>query len=873
MILVTGDVVLDHNVYQGSRLEPDDPPNNGSYYRPIPGGATLTYGLLKALDPSCVRFGIAQTTHEKLKSWPPQFHAQALWHAVNNLDKKTEQHWALEKYLGYGAFKAEDYPGKLAPGISDAVPEILVLDDGGLGFRKAAGCWPEFLTNEKRPEGLEWVILKMSRPLAEGDLWKNLMHDSWRERLIVIISADQLRSEGLRVAGGLSWETTVDDIVEELESNRALRDLERCRHLIVTLRCDAALWLDQTAGDKGAHCKLIFDRKLCEGEWQDTYTDSKAYGFQSALTASVAWTLSENIKNAQRGKDELAVDQADLTVGLAAGISTKRFLLQHGHGPAQEPPAFPFKKAAEHLISEVNKHGKGKEFAFTGAEVRCKDGICHMGGPRLKSGDWTILGLVSPWHIDHEDKVSLEPARKVALLGPDRLPGVPCATFGKLQTFDRREIDSLRSIRRLMLMYRDGTVRKQPLCLGVFGAPGAGKSFGLKQIAAGVFGDKVQILDFNLSQFKESDSKDLIGAFHQVRDKVLSGATPVVFWDEFDSNEYKWLTRFLSPMEDGNFQEGQVTHSLGKCVFIFAGGTCHSFEKFDCNRSEKDFILKKGPDFISRLSGYLDIAGPNRRKVKEGSLPDREYPVRRALLIRSALDLGNKPLQIERGLLTALLSVSSYRNGARSLTKLVSFMHDRGGFPLRRAFLPPDEILALHVENVKEFHQITRKYAEFYAQSNALGSILHRDYLESLMNLTPEKRAKKPNDMPWDKLPADVKESNYASALRIPEILELAGLALTEGEGSFAEVDRILAENLEMMAEAEHGGWEEQKRIDGWAYSPHRDDDLLRHNCLVSFNSLSAEDKVFDQNTIEKYPKYAREAGYKIVPAPKPATA
>ncbi len=639
------------------------------------------------------------------------------------------------------------------------------------------------------------------------------------------------------------------------------------------MKCDAALWLDQSAGEEGAHCKLIFDRKLCEGEWQDTYKDCKAYGFQSALTASVAWTLSEAIKEAQDRKDKLAVDQADLTVGLAAGISTKRFLRQYGHGPAQQPPVFPYKKAAEHLISEVKKHGKNKEFSFTGAEVRCKGGICHVGGPKLNSGDWTILGLVSPWHIDHEDKVSLEPARRVALKGPDSLPGVPCATFDKLQTFDRREIDALRSIRRLMLMYRDGGVRKQPLCLGVFGAPGAGKSFGLKQIAAGVFGDKVPILDFNLSQFTESDSKDLIGAFHQVRDKVLSGATPVVFWDEFDSNKYTWLTHFLSPMEDGNFQEGQVTHSLGKCVFIFAGGTCHSFDEFDSNRREKKFILKKGPDFISRLSGYLDIAGPNQRKVKEGSLPDREYPVRRALLIRSALDLKDKPLQIERGLLTALLSVGSYRNGARSLTKLVSFIHDRGGFPLRRAFLPPDEILALHVESVKDFHQITRKYAEFYAQADALGPILHKDYLESLKTLTPEKRAKKPNDMPWDKLPADVKESNYAAALRIPEILELAGLTLAEGEGSSAEVDKILAENLEMMAEAEHGGWEEQKRIAGWMYSSRRDDDLLRHNCLVSFNSLSPDDKVYDHNTIKKYPDYAREAGYKIVPAPKPSTA
>jgi hypothetical protein len=246
-------------------------------------------------------------------------------------------------------------------------------------------------------------------------------------------------------------------------------------------------------------------------------------------------------------------------------------------------------------------------------------------------------------------------------------------------------------------------------------------------------------------------------------------------------------------------------------------------------------------------------------------LPDREYPVRRAMLIRSSLELGDKPLQIERGLLSALLSAGRYRNGARSLNKLVTYIKERGGMPLRRAFLPPDEILALHVENVTEFHKITQKYAEFYAQADVLGPILHQDYLDSLNELSAEERAKKPNDMPWDKLPADVKESNYAAALRIPEILELAGLALAEGTGTSTEVCEMIEKNLEIMAIAEHGGWEEQKRIYGWTYSAHRNDAALRHNCLVPFDRLPPNDQVFDRNTINKYPEYAQAAGYRIV--------
>jgi len=46
----------------------------------------------------------------------------------------------------------------------------------------------------------------------------------------------------------------------------------------------------------------------------------------------------------------------------------------------------------------------------------------------------------------------------------------------------------------------------------------------------------------------------LNGAFHQVRDLALSGRTPVVFWDEFDSRELLWLQYLLAPMQDGRFQ-------------------------------------------------------------------------------------------------------------------------------------------------------------------------------------------------------------------------------------------------------------------------------------------------------------------------------
>ena len=120
-------------------------------------------------------------------------------------------------------------------------------------------------------------------------------------------------------------------------------------------------------------------------------------------------------------------------------------------------------------------------------------------------------------------------------------------------------------------------------------------------------------LEFNLSQF--SNPGELVGAFHQVRDKVLEGKLPVVFWDEFDSENYKWLQFLLAPMQDGKFQEGQYA-SDRTLIVVFAGATSYTFENFgpikpapgdaSAKNSYADFILKKGPDFISRLHGSLN---------------------------------------------------------------------------------------------------------------------------------------------------------------------------------------------------------------------------------------------------------------------------
>src|ERR1022692_3635167 len=303
MILVTGDVVLDHNIYTGSRSTPDSDASLGMQHRRQAGGATLTYGLLEAMEavgapgmeagqPSKnLLFGLNEVTAESLHTWPSDFQAGAIWEAYEGL-KKGQQQWRGSKKLGYGKRTFSAYPATPAPGLAEAKPQLVVIDDGGLGFRlkTADKCWPPFLKSGSTAQELQWIILKLSRPLARGDLWR-VLAEKWRERLIVVVSADNLRSEDIRVSRGLSWESTVDDLIEEIKSNPTISELKSCRHLMVTLRGDAALWLDGPSEDKHGPYRLVFDPERGEGEWEDSHKSGNAFGFLSAITAALAWNL------------------------------------------------------------------------------------------------------------------------------------------------------------------------------------------------------------------------------------------------------------------------------------------------------------------------------------------------------------------------------------------------------------------------------------------------------------------------------------------------------------------------------------------------------------------------------------------------------
>jgi len=870
-ILVTGDAGPDFDIYLHSDAD-NPPPGTRTAMRRSLGGAGLVQRLLEAW--AAGESGTASGCHQlpPLQVAPPTF---GVWHPCalgkDFADKgENQKSWRVRRSIGSGVCDADfdlPQPDAPAPLPADYNPDVVVLVDHANICRHPHG---EILPHEQfwtQPNTT--VVWKMSPPFCRGELWWRGVSAGVPARSIVLLSLTHLRTEPVRVSLRVSWERTALEIARELDYNPALADLRSCRDVVVTIHGEGAVWRTWKSDNRNeAEYRLIFDPAHMEGEWsQERGLVGDAYGYASVMTASLAAQLAKG------GDRQTAIADA-----LPPGLLATRLLHVLGHGPADEksPPEFPAARLARALCDDPTAFGGLNRHPFGDF------GSVEIPATKIAKPDsgWRIAATGSQGIPLHGL------ARRFALFGERELRTIPHARFGALLTADRREIEALRNFKTLIQTYKHGKETK-PLSLAVFGPPGAGKSFGVKQIARQVLGSECEILEFNLSQF---DEEELAGAFHQVRDCSLRGKMPLVFWDEFDSSEYIWLRHLLAPMNDGVFQEGQITHPLGRCIFVFAGGTCHDFRHFGPDdtangEAHKEWRLLKGPDFKSRLHGTLDILGPNPCQIRDnaGTAPDDSedvgFPLRRAILLRAALKL--KPadrLEIDPGLLSALLETPRYTNGSRSFEKICLALHANAAGRARYlpSDLPNDAVLAMNVDDgrdeergrvsagVEAFKAILTRDHAFQRLAEKLAPAIHLSYI-------PLTERDNPNNKPYEELPPEQKADNIASALRIPWLLSLVGLELIENPGvnnalTDEEVLAILSEPhaLDTLAEEEHDLWVVIKQANGWTQGL-RKDDIHSHNLLVPYATLDELQKAKDRNNVLKIPEQARLAGFSIV--------
>lgn len=715
---------------------------------------------------------------------------------------------------------------------------LLLLDDSGNGFRETPSAWRSLLA-DARPR---WVIVKMARPLAAGAMWEAVRRGPIGpngqpdpERLIVVLNADDLRAEGIALSRRLSWERTSEDFVRELGSNGRLDTLVTCAHLVVRFDCDGVI---HHRGRSAEPPVLYFDPAHAEGEFVDAQ-GGRMIGMTAAFTAGLAGALAE-----------------DPDHGLEAGI-------RHGMTASRRLATAGFQEDEKHAPDYP------RAYAATGMPEL---GIMALSIPskQIAAGEsWSILRdtLGDPGNT----------SRRVLSEGPTAaLTRVPVARFGKLQTADRREIESFRAIANLLREYLSAP-RTKPISIGVFGPPGAGKSFGVTEVAAHVARDrKLTLLEFNLSQFTSLD--DLLAAFHLVRDSGLSGDMPLVFFDEFDSafgGELGWLRYFLAPMQDGKFRQNGHSHPLGAAILVFAGGTRSSFANFvapmsegEDNRERLAFANAKGPDFVSRLRGHVDILGPDPM-----DLDDRTYPIRRAFLLRSLIErdarslISGTRIRIDDGVLNAFLAVRAYRHGVRSMEAILAMSRLTGHTQFDRSALPPSDQLELHVDAPAFMTLVGGERLDDDLREQ-LGRFLHKVYRKQRLTIAGSKAERTQlaadNAMrDWEDLDEVFRESSRLQADDIPSKLRLINCFMTmETEGRIA-VENFEPEEVTTLAEAEHERYNAERLRRQWQLGE-RDPSVRRNPFLVPWRDLPKKWRSLDESAVMAIPSALAAVGWRV---------
>lgn len=673
--------------------------------------------------------------------------------------------------------------------------------------------------NRIRPR---YIIHHMLQPLCTGELWHSIRSGSLDsknrtdpERVILVVSADDLRAEGIELSYGLSWDRTCEDFVTRLGSVGKLVTLATAAHLIVLFGCDGVIY---HRGDRISRPRLVFDPLRAEGDFTKQYSGdipgvAEAFiaGFSKEFAGSGNWNMEDSIEE---------------------GLRTARRLVKNGLALSCAPEDI---------------YNTNKIMGYNCSSQEEKERLLRFSVPSddISKGrlEWSILEQV----VGQPEEI----ARLIVTKGiqADTVK-VPLARFNRLVLFDRKEIELFHGLSNSLAQYL-AAPQYRPLHIGIFGPLGSGKSFAARQVAeAASRGRNVRHLHFDLSQFV--DERGLAEAFHEVRDCTLEGYIPLVYFRAFDTDShtssFDWLPHLLGPMASGSFSViGGVARPIGKAVFFFG---------ITGSKSRKHLDKRPMSDFFGRLHGLVSMVGPNRVEGGHGS--DKLYPVRRAVVLRTLLEQreiklrSGHTIEIDNSVLSSLLLTPQYRQGIHSMKSIISMSRLNNRTKFERAALPTESQMDLFVD-----------YQDWvgYMCGVPLEDDLREELAEKLYNVyqTHIRKAgsdqQKRNLVPWSQLREDFKESSRAHAESIPGKLRLISCFLgeTSAQPDRMPVKQLSKAEIEVLAKAEKIRWNEERLAKQWRKGEERSADQRTSPFLIPWDDCTEAVKDIDRAMVAAY--------------------
>jgi len=677
-----------------------------------------------------------------------------------------------------------------------------------------AVVFDEGLGDINLPDGNFHILWASDKAVPEKEVFEKNA-----ERCFLMLDADVLRNKGAMISKNISWERSAENLLWQLTYNNDLKYLLQAPHILVTFAEDGAVYIKTKE-------KILNEARI---------------------------TLThEDIEGSLREKKQCKNDYAFLVMATAAAVQLHDVMTQ-----GKDFFVRPILKAGEKQINSGYQFEKLKKYDCY-IDIP-QTSTVENDGVKIPVDNGIPVG-VNQFVIANEKykENMIELAENYVKTGKINEVDFPVLSIGKLKTIDRGEIEAFSNISNVIRTYYYMTDADKPLSIAVFGKPGSGKSFGVKQIASSVLPkDKIEDITFNVTQF--SDDTDHLGeCFQQVRDIYLKGKLPLVFFDEFDAGGRKWLKNFLMPMQDGKFNDQSGEHPLGKCILVFAGGTASTFDEFRSSIETEEAKTQKLPDFASRIKGSIDIAGPDPRNGE-----DENYILRRALMLRSMCERDSRidtELEefIDDTIIRAMLLVPKFLNGARSMENILAMSNITTGKWLP-ANLPLGEQLSLHV-NSRTFTDLLLFDVIINEPFGSLAEKIHDNYLVEMkaMGIT------RPNVKPWKDLSYHFKISNLDLARSYFDKMALIGCVIEKKPNNKPEIRQFPIEQRNILAKAEHDRWMKEKITDGWVYNPVRDDKKKHHDCMIEWEKLTFKQKSWDIKTVNEIIPLLNSIGYGV---------
>ncbi len=137
---------------------------------------------------------------------------------------------------------------------------------------------------------------------------------------------------------------------------------------------------------------------------------------------------------------------------------------------------------------------------------------------------------------------------------------------------------------------------------------------------------------------------------------------------------------------------------------------------------------------------------------------------------------------------------------------------------------------------------------------------LHRAYREEIAAA----RADDPAQRDWEDLPEDLRVSNFDQVDAIIGKVEAIGCTVRSADGEPTAFD-LTDDEVEYLAEMEHGRWTADRLRSGWHWGPERDADAQISPHLVPWRQLPDEVREYDREFVRRIPTLLASVGLEIV--------